>query len=33
MKDCKNCKVKKWFADMFGVCICKTDCPYKEANK
>ena len=28
MNYCKICKVKKWFADMFGINLCKHDCPY-----
>ena len=29
MKYCKICKIKKWFEFMFGISICKENCPYK----
>lgn len=28
-KDCENCKVQKWFYDMYGDIICYDNCPYK----
>lgn len=29
MKECENCKVRKWFKFMFDMHICEEDCPYK----
>ena len=29
MKECENCKVRKWFKLMFDMHICEEDCPYK----
>lgn len=33
MKECENCKVRKWFKDMFDMHICGDDCPYKGKAK
>ena len=33
MNYCTICKVKKWFADMFDIHLCKEDCPYYGKDK
>ena len=32
LKKCENCKVGRWYYEMFGVVICEEDCPYKSCD-
>lgn len=32
LKNCEDCKVGRWYYEMFGEIICCDNCPYKKGG-
>ena len=33
LKNCEDCKVGRWYYEMFRIILCEDNCPYKTESE